>query len=112
MKHVTSRKAHRGWEGGGKGQTDGSLHMKGALQKDSAVTGQLRSFLAPIRISREIWQVGFHPKAIVCVVCLRNCSDFCDAGRGSIYFLTDETKYNQYHGLGFFQHCEYQTAQV
>lgn len=86
MKHVTSRKAHRGWEWGGKGQTAGSLHVKGALQKDSAVTGQLRAFLAPVRISREIWQVSLHPKAIVCVVCLRNCLDFCDAAGGSIYF--------------------------
>lgn len=79
MKHVTSRKAHGEWERGGKGETDDSPYTKGAERQHYS---RKTFFLASARISKEDWQVGFHPKPVVCMVSLRNCSDCCDTGRG------------------------------
>lgn len=83
MKHVTSRKAHREWERGGKGKTGGSSLQEEQKERYSRKV----FFLASARISKGIWQVGFYPETAVCLLSLRNYSDCCDTARGLLKFV-------------------------
>lgn len=88
MKHVTSRKAHRGWERGGKGKTDDSLYTKGAERQH--YSKDLKGDLAGTFLSKNYC---LHGKT------WRNHRSDChDTGRGNFFIffflLTDGMKFN------------------